>query len=145
VQLAVTNIEVDGFFVSPSPQAGHVGVMRSPDGNGPNIAARLAAHRKAVFAVLHAGLARKHRANPAAALRVEAVYGIAVLLSGLACMVLSSKEEKILDQYYKVHIQRILKLHQATPAPVVFLLAGCLPLPAQLHLRCFPCMASSAD
>ena len=63
-----------------------------------------------MFAVLHAGLAKKHRANPAAALRVEAVYGIAVLLSGLACLVLSSKEEKILDQYYKVHIQRILKL-----------------------------------
>ena len=55
-----------------------------------------------MFAVLHAGLAKKHRANPAAALRVEAVYGIAVLLSGLACLVLSNKEEKILDQYYKV-------------------------------------------
>ena len=39
VQLAVTNIEVDGFIVSPSPQAGHVGVMKSPDGFGPNIAA----------------------------------------------------------------------------------------------------------
>ena len=48
-----------------------------------------------MFAVLHAGLAKKHRANPAAALRVEAVYGIAVLLSGLACLVLSSKEENI--------------------------------------------------
>ena len=112
-------------------------MIRCPDGSSPNIAARLPAHRKASYSVLHAGLARSHRANPAAALRVESVYGSSVLLSGLASLTLSSKEERILDQYYKVHIQRLLKLHQATPAPVVFLLAGCLPLPAKLHLRIF--------
>ena len=78
-----------------------------------------------------------HRANPAATLRVEAVYGVSVLLSGLASLILSSKEENLLDQYYKVHIQRLLKLHQATPAPVVYFLAGCLPLTAKLHLRMF--------
>ena len=43
----------------------------------------------------------------------------------------------MLDQHYKVYIQRLLRLHQATPAPVVFFLAGCLPLRAQLHLRIF--------
>ena len=58
-------------------------------------------------------------------------------MSGLASLVLSSKEEATLGQYYKVYIQRLLKLHQATPAPVVFMLAGCLPLPAQLHLKIF--------
>ena len=63
------------------------------DGNSPNIAARISAHRKAVYSVLHAGLARSHRANPAAALRVVAVVGCAVLLSGLA----SQQGGKILD------------------------------------------------
>ena len=137
LEMAVTSIDVDGHNIVPSLQAPHVGVIRSPEGNSPNIAARLSAHRRAVYSVLHAGLAKGHRANPAAALRVEAVYGISVLLSGLASLILSSKEEKILDQYYKVYLQRLLKLHQATPAPVVFLLAGCLPLPAKLHLRIF--------
>ena len=42
-----------------------------------------------------------------------------------------------MDQHYKVHLQRLLKLHQATPAPVVYFLAGCLPLLAQIHLRIF--------
>ena len=65
------------------------------------------------------------------------MYGISVLLSGLASLFLYSKEEKLLDQYYKVHLQRLLKLHQATPAPVVYFLAGCLPLTAKLHLRMF--------
>ena len=43
----------------------------------------------------------------------------------------------MLDQQYKVHIQRLLRLHQATPAPVVFFLAGCLPLLSHIHLRIF--------
>ena len=41
----------------------------------------------------------------------------------------------MLSQYYKVHLEMLLKLHQATPAPVAFILAGCLPLQAQLHLK----------
>ena len=43
----------------------------------------------------------------------------------------------MIDQSYKVHIQRLLRLHQATPAPAVYLTAGCLPLSAKLHLRMF--------
>ena len=137
VELALTTISVDGDVITPTTQATHVGVVRSPEGNGPNIAARLAVHRRAVYSILHAGLGKGHRANPAASLRVEAVYGAPVLFSGMASLVLTNKEEKLLDQHYKVHIQRLLRLHQATPAAVVFLLAGCLPLPAQLHLRMF--------
>ena len=57
LELATTSIEIDGSLVSPSSQATHVGVIRCPNGNAPNIAARLAGHRKAVSAVMHAGLA----------------------------------------------------------------------------------------
>ena len=137
VDLATTTINVDGLMISPSQEASHVGVVRCADGNGPNITARLSAHRNAMFAVLHAGLAKGHRANPAASLRVETVFAVPVLLSGLASLVLTSKEEKIIDQHYKVHLQRLLRLHQSTPAPVVFFLAGCLPIQAQLHLKMF--------
>ena len=137
LELAATTISVDDEDVLPTAQATHVGVVRSVDGNTAHILDRMAAHRGAVYAVLHGGLARGHRANPAAAVKVENIYCVSVLLSGMASLILSDKEEKILDQHYKVHLQRLLKLHQATPAPVVFFLAGCLPLPAQLHLRIF--------
>ena len=79
VELALTTISVDGDIITPTTQATHVGVVRSPIGNGPNIAARLAAHRRSV----------------------------------------TTKEEKLLDQQYKVHIQRLLRPHQATPAPAL--------------------------
>ena len=82
-------------------------------------------------------MAKGHRANPSACLKVETVFALPVLLSGLASTVLTSKEEKCIGQYHKVHLQRLLKLHQATPAPVVYFLAGCLPFLAQLHLRMF--------
>ena len=137
VELATTIINVGGLDISPSYEATHVGVIRCAEGNGPNIAARLAAHRKAVYAVLHAGLGKGHRANPAASIRIETVFAIPVLLSGLASLVMSTKEENIIGQHHKVHLQRLLRLHQATPAPVVYFLAGCLPIQAQLHLRMF--------
>ena len=136
-ELACNPIIVNDVTVEPCSQAAHVGVTRSIDGNLAHIAERLSAHRKAVFALLHGGLARGHRASPAASLKVEKVYCVSVLLSGLASLVLSAKEEKLLDQHYKTHIQRLLKLHQATPASAVYFLAGCLPLTAQLHLRIF--------
>ena len=63
------------------------------------------------------------------------MFAAPVLLSGLSCLVLSAKEEKVLDQLFKVHLQRLLRLHQSTPAPVVYFLAGSLPFPALLHLR----------
>ena len=136
LELAAHPVNVDQI-IEPSDEAAHVGVVRSVQGNMAHISDRLSAHRKSVYAVLHGGLARGHRANPAASLRVEKVYCVAVLLSGMASLVFTDKEVKLMDQHYKVHLQRMLKLHQATPAPVVFFLAGCLPLPAQLHQRMF--------
>ena len=35
-----------------------------------------------MYAVLHAGLAKGHRGNPAASLKIETVFAIPVLLSG---------------------------------------------------------------
>ena len=39
--------------------------------NSPSILSRLSAHRRTTYCVLPAGLARGHRGNPAASVRVE--------------------------------------------------------------------------
>ena len=137
VDLASTTITVNEQVILPTTQAAHahVGVIRSVECNEANILAGLSAHRRAVYSLLKAGLARSHRANPSGTLRVERVYGVPVLLSGIASLVLTTKEETMMSQHYKVHLERLLKLHQATPAPVVFMISGCLPLQAQLHLK----------
>ena len=82
LELSTTDIVVDGELVVPTNVATHVGVVRSVSGNSHNIATRLTAHRRAFYALMHTGLAKSHRANPAATLRVESVYGLYVLLSG---------------------------------------------------------------
>ena len=133
--LLMNPIEIDRVPISPSDCATHVGVVRSPGGNGPHIGSRLSAHRKAVFGLIGTGFGRHHYANPAISLRIEQIYGSQVLMSGLATIVLTSKEEKLLDQYYKVHLERLLRLHQSTPSCFVFLSAGRLTFSAQLHLK----------
>ena len=39
------------------------------------------------------------------------------------------------DHHHKVTLERLLRLYPCTPAPVVYLLAGCPPARATLHLR----------
>jgi hypothetical protein len=133
----ISPISINGNTIQFSDSAEHVGIVRSIHGNKPNILARLSAHRTAVFALLNAGLARGHRANPAASLQVEKLYGIPVLLSGLATMVLAPSDLAVIIGNFKQHVERLLKLHSATPECVVWFLGGCLPFEALLHLRIF--------
>ena len=128
-------IVINGTLIPFSDSAEHVGIIRSVHGNLPNILARLAAHRRAVFSLLPAGLAKGHWGNPAACVRVERLYGIPVMLSGLAALALSTSEIAILAGHFKKHMERLLKLHSATPDTVVWFLACCLPFRALLHFR----------
>jgi hypothetical protein len=131
----ISPININGRFIPFTDSAEHVGIVRSINGNGPNILARFTAHRRAVFSLLSSGLARGHRGNPAASVRVERLYGIPVLLSGLASLVLSTSDVSVITGHFKQHMERLLKLHKASPDPVVWFLAGCLPAEALLHLR----------
>ena len=56
-----------------------------------------------------------HRGNPAASLRVKQLYGLPVLLSGTAALVLKKTEESHIDMHYKNKLQSLMKLHQKTP------------------------------
>ena len=68
VEVATTTINVDGLVISPSQEVANVGVLRSAEGNGPNISA---------------GIAKGHQANPVALLRVEPGFAVPVLQGGI--------------------------------------------------------------
>ena len=116
-------------------QAEHVGVLRSKEGNLPNLLKRISSFKKAIGSIISCGLARSQRSNPVASLRVLSLYGTPVLMSGLASLVLSSKEVASLDQQLKRTVESLLKLPARTPAPVVYFISGTLPGTATLHLR----------
>ena len=131
----VNPVTIDGVTVNFVSEAEHVGVLRSSSGNLPNILHRISAHKKALGAVSSAGLARGHRGNPAASLKVHQLYATPVLLSGLASLVLNKAEFKILESHFKITLQNLQRLHQNTPRAAVYFLAGSFPFEAILHSR----------
>ena len=128
-------ILINNVPVKLSQEAEHVGVMRNIQGNLPNIILRVANHKKILGALLSTGMARGHRGNPAASLRIHQLYCTPVLFSGLASLYLSKPEIKIIDQHYQITLQNIQRLHPMTPRSIVLFLAGSLPGEALLHLR----------
>ena len=134
--MKITNpLSLNGHKIDFVSSAEHLGVLRSTAGNMPNILERLSSHTKALMSVLPLGMAGLHRGNPAASLQMERLYGCPVLLSGLASLVNSTVELSVLHHHFKTNIERLLRLHQATPECVVMFLAGSLPITGILHLR----------
>ena len=132
----ISPIVLDGLKIEFSELAEHLGIVRSSSpGNMPNIVERLSAYKNKLFSVLPAGLALHHHANPAACLRVEQLYALPVLLSGLSALVLSQHETGIITSFHKNTLSRLMKLYDRTPDTAVYFLAGSLPGSALLHLR----------
>ena len=90
-------ITINNIPVNFTDEAEHVGIVRNTAGNMANIVTRVSKHKKALGAMLSAGLARGHRGSPAAALHVHQLYCTPVLFSGLASLVLTSAEVKVVD------------------------------------------------
>ena len=132
---AVNPLKINGDRIEFVESAEHVGMLRSTGGNHNTIFARITAHKRAVGAVLHVGLARGHRGNPSASFHIHQLYGAPVSMSGLAPLVLSTSEIGIIEQHFKETIQRPQRLYPNTPRPVTYFLAGILPGTAHLHLR----------
>ena len=68
-------IYMDGQKIDFVDTAEHAGMLSSSAGNHLTILARITAHKKALGGVLHTGMARGHRGNPAASLRVDQLHG----------------------------------------------------------------------
>ena len=131
----INPVTIAGKSVDFVDEAEHVGVLRSKCGNVPNINRRISAHKRAMAAISSIGIARAHRGSPASSLKMQEIYGTSVLLSGLASLVLSTKEISMLENHFKKTLENLQKLHKNTPKPVVYMLAGSLPLEALLHCR----------
>ena len=132
-----STVTIEGTPIKFDEEAEHLGVIRSIHGNSPNLLNRFSKHKKALGGVLHAGLARHHRGNPAAAIRTEKVYGTPVLFSGLGSLYLKKSEIEQLDQHYCTVLSNLMHLLPGTPRAVIYFLAGSLPGQALLHLRQF--------
>ena len=80
-------------------------------------------------------MARGHRGNPAVGVRVHCLYGVPVLLSGIAALVLTTADINLIEGHYKETLRNLMRLHSKTPRSVIYFLAGSLPGIALIHLR----------
>ena len=133
--IPINPITIDSKQISFTESAEHVGVIRSTQGNIPHICGRISAHRKALGALLFSGIAQSHRANPAASVRIEKLYAMPVLFSGVASLVLNRSEIEMIDHHYKTTLSNLLKLYPGTPTPFIYFMCGSLPAKAILHLK----------
>ena len=85
----VNPVRVNGNQIAFTESAEHVGIVRSVAGNLASLLVHISAHKKALGAVLHTDLARSHRANPAASLRIQQMYANSVLFSGIGSAISS--------------------------------------------------------
>ena len=131
----INPVTIDGKPVEFVEEAEHVGILRSCNGNLPNVMKRITSHKKSLAALYSTGIARGHRGSPATALKIQQLYGTSVLMSGLASLVLNRKEITLLENHYKSIVESVQKLHRSTPRAVVYLLAGTLPFEGILHSR----------
>ena len=133
---STVSLSLNGKTLPFMSEASHLGVLRSElTTNGCSILDRISAHRKQLFSLLPAGIALHHGGNPTASLRLDNVYCLPVLLSGLASLLLTKTEVKKVSHYYKINLTRLMKLSDRTPDCAVYFLAGILPFEAHLHLR----------
>ena len=128
-------IKIGGSTIEFDDCAEHVGMVRATSGNDIPIFTRISAHKNVLSAILHTGIARGHRGNPVASLRVEQLYGVPVLLSGLAPLVMTKTDEKLVESHHREKLSNLQRLLPCTPRSVILFLAGSLPGSALLHLR----------
>ena len=128
----------DNIPISESLSTEHLGIIRSSNlDNFLAIQDRISKHFKALLPVLACGAARGHRGNPAAALRVEALYASPVLFSGLASLVLSRSEIYILTKHHRQILQKIMRVFSKSPPESIYILSGVPPAEAILDLKMF--------
>ena len=62
-------------------------------------------------------MARSHRGNPAASVRIHQLYANPVLMLGLGALVLSDSEIATIDQHHKEVLRNLQRLLPCTPKP----------------------------
>ena len=126
-----SQIKIGNTEIQFSDTKEHVGIVRSSSGIFPTFLTLLLPTGNICLPVLPAGLARRHNANQAAALSVQNSFALPFLLSGKAPLTLASND--VLDKHFESILRSLMKLPDKSPDPVVYFLAGTLPIKAIIH------------
>jgi hypothetical protein len=63
------------------------------------------------------------------------IYITPILTYGLEALVLSEKDMKPIEIYYRSLLRQIQHLPTSTAIPAIYLLMGCIPIEGQIHVK----------
>ena len=141
-----TAFVLNGKPLGTSEREKHLGIFRnSKNSNQDTIETRIADARRASYSLLGAGLCGLNGTGPEVGIFLYSTYIIPILLYGLEALVLREKEIQILESYHRRNLRHILHLPQSTATPAIYLLSGCPPLEAYIHIRTLSLFRSLSD
>jgi hypothetical protein len=114
----------------------HLGILRnSKNSNSETIDCRIRDARRTAYSLLGAGLCGLNGSGPEIGMTLYSTYVLPVLMYGLETLVLQSKDLDKLETYHRRNLRHLLHLPPSTSSAVVYLLSGCAPIEAHIHIR----------
>ena len=124
----------------------HLGIMRNNrNTNEDTINARIQDARRASYSLMGAGLCGLNGSGAEVSIMLYTTYIIPTLLYGLEALVLSERELERLEIFHRRNLRHILHLPNSTASPAIYLLTGCAPVEAMLHIKTLGTFRNIAD
>ena len=114
----------------------HLGIQRVPDNKARvTVEGRIKSSRRALYAMMGAGLYGLNGLNPVVSKRLIDIYILPRLLHTLEAMTLSDPDIQLLEASYRTMLRQIQHLPKSSAKPAIYLLVGALPVEGHIHLR----------
>jgi hypothetical protein len=130
------NVMLNGANIATTALERHLGIERSTTDSAKNtIDSRIKEARRALYSLAGAGLHGLNGVGPKVAIHMFNVYVYPILTYGLEALKLENEHYQALETFYKGVLRKIQHLPDNTATPAIYLLLGCIPLKAQIHVK----------
>jgi hypothetical protein len=130
------HLHLNNKEIETTDQETHLGIERTVWlSNEPTILERIKVTRRLAYAMMGAGLHGLNGINPMVSKQIWDCYLTPALLHGLEALILSRKDYRMLEDFYRKNLKQFQHLPEATANPAAYLLTGALPVEGLLHKR----------
>ncbi len=136
LQLETFPLSIGDTPIDVSTQETHLGVERTPnDKSIPTLEARFTMARRAMYAMMGAGLHGLNGLNPTHSKKLLDIYIVPRLMHSLEALILTETEVKKLECVYRDKLKQIQHLPKNTATPAIYLLVGAIPAEGLLDMK----------
>lgn len=117
-------------------QASHIGIQKSENCSAmTTVTENIRKARRALYSLMGTGLHGENGLDPETAMSMIRTFILPILTYGLEIVLPKGKNLDNINRQYKKWIKQILSLYINVADPAVFILAGTLPIEAEMHIK----------